>query len=155
VETFTLSQIDNIVVKKGTDEFLTVKRKFGFRVKSSFYQKSTLIFEADLLNFSLYQKVRVRHQDFPCGIKMHKENFWTYSLSCNSDTYSFKIRYFKRPAFVLFKNGLEVATIGSKKLITIGGRFYTMESTLESDEGNTLLLIMFLSQLAPFGAGNP
>ncbi|HUC80776.1 MAG TPA: hypothetical protein VMR70_07660 [Flavisolibacter sp.] len=155
METFTISQIDNIVVKKGTEVFLTVKRKFSFRVKSFFYQESKLIFEADMLTLSLYKKVRVRHQDFPFAIEMHKANLWTYSLFCNSDTYSFKVRYFKRPAFVLLKNGIEVATIGGKSLISFGGRFYTMESNLESKEENTLLLIMFLSQLNPFGAGNP
>jgi len=127
----------------------------GFRVKSFFYQESKLIFEADLLTFPLYKKVSIKHQDFPCAIEMHKENSWTYSLSCNSNSYSFKVRYFKRPAFVLLKNGVEVATIGGKSLISFGCRFYTMESALESKEENTLLLMLFLSQLNPFGAGNP
>ena len=155
MKTFTLSQIDNIVVKKGTEEFLTVKRKFGFRITSRFYQESNLIFETDLLTFPLYKKVRIKHQDLPCAIGMHKEGAWMYSLSCNSDSYCFKVRYFKRPAFVLLKNGVEVAIIGGKRLVNFGGRFFTMESSLESEEENTLLLILFLSQLNPFGAGNP
>ena len=155
METFTLNQIDNIVVKNGTEEFLTVKRRMGFRVKSSFFQQSKLIFETDLLTFPLYKKVRIKHQDLPCTIAMHKDNSWTYSLSCNSDSYSFKVRYFKRPAFVLLKNGVEVATIGGKRLVNFGGRFFTMESSLESKEENRLLLILFLSQLNPFGSGSP
>lgn len=154
METFTISQVDDIVVKKGTEEFLTVKRRFGFKVNSRFCQGATLIFEADLLTFPLYKKIRINYQALPNAIELHKVNAWTYALFCNPDSYSFKVRYFKRPAFILLKNGVEVATLGGKQLITAGGRFYTMESTLTSGNENLLLLILFLSQLNPFGAGN-
>lgn len=151
---FTIEQVDDIIVKKDGAAFLKVKRKFGWGITSKFFRQENLILESYLITPFLFQKVKINYQNLLNPIELHKDSRLYYALHCNDNIFSIKLRYFRKPPFVLYKNGSEVAHISGQKLVTFGGRAYKMETTLNDDEENALLVILFLSQLRGFGGGN-
>jgi hypothetical protein len=148
---FTIEQVDDIIVKKDGAEFLTVERKFGWGVTSKFYQKDKLILQSYLIIPFLFQRVTIKYQDLPQQVELHKESQLYYAIYYDDNVLSIDLKYFRKPPFILNKNGFEVANISGLRLVTFGGRAYKMETTIDNDEENTLLLILFLSQLRSFG----
>ncbi|NTS41088.1 hypothetical protein HRG84_09215 [Flavisolibacter sp. BT320] len=152
---FTIEQVDDIIVKKDSSPFLKVKRKFGWGITSKFFRQEKLILESYLITPFLFQKVKINYQDLPNPIELRKNSKLYYALHCNDEVFSLKLRYFRKPSFILYKKDSEVAHISGLRLVTFGGRAYKMETSINDDEENTLLLILFLSQLRGFGGGNP
>lgn len=147
---FKISQAANINVSLDGKEFLMVKRKFGFRVVSRFFRDGKLVFESSLLSIAWVNLVRIRYQDLPHVVVFEKTSGRLYSLFYNDVELSMAIKYFKRPAFRLYKDGIEVATIGNPKFITVDGRYYEMRTEEPDETVHLYLLILFLSQLPAF-----
>lgn len=148
--TLAIRQATDITVIKGGDQFLFVKRKLGMKVISQFYKNEELIFESSLHTFFLKQIVDIRFQNLSHVISLERTRGWYYSLLYDATTLSLKVRYFKRPAFRLFKNDIEVGSIGNPKLIAVESRYYHMNLDTEDETTELYFLILFRSQLRAF-----
>jgi len=122
----TIRQAKNIIVNKGEEEFLFVKRKMGIKVISEFYKDNQLIVKSSLYTLFLKQNVVIEFQDLNDFVLLERSKWW-YSLLYNNTNLSIKVRYFKRLAFMIFKNGEQIGTIGNPKLITFEGRYYELK----------------------------
>lgn len=143
----TIRQATNITVNKGDTQYLFVKRKHGFKVLSQFYKNKELVFESSLYTIFLKQKVEIKFQNLPHFISFEREKGWYYSLHYDDTILSIKVKYFKRPAFRLFQNDVQVGIIGNPKLVVFESRYYQMETTTNDEPTNLYFLILFLSQL--------
>ncbi len=146
----SITQVDNIVVKNGEREFAFIKRKFGLKIISEFYQNKDLIFESSLYTIFLKQIVDIRFQNLQHNVSIERTGGWLYSLTYEQTVLSFKIRYFKRPAFILYKDGKQIGTIGNPKLVSLESRFYIMKTDTDDEITNLYFLILFLAQLRTF-----
>jgi len=147
---FTIEQVDDIIIKKNGTDFMKVKRKFGLGVTSRFYRNDNLLLETWLFTAAFYMKVKVKTQLLPQTIEMRKEGGLFYKMYYGDNNLSLELKYFRKPPFIIYKNAFEVAQIGPQRLVTFGGRFFKMESDIQEDDENALLLMFFLMQLREF-----
>jgi hypothetical protein len=84
---------------------------------------------------------------------LNNENSCTYSLSCISYIYSFKVRYFRKLAFVLPKNSFEVAISGEKVWSTLEEGFLLWKRAGRVRKKILCCLFRFIAAF-PLRAGN-
>jgi hypothetical protein len=145
---YLIYQEDTIWVSRNGDVFLTVKRKEGWKTTSSVFLNEHLILKSTWSATIAFVSIKIREQHLPDTIELQKRK-GKFLLVVNQQELYIKLRYFKRPQFLLYKNGHQVGSVHYTKLITLGYGEYRMQTETNDQQLDLYFLLLFIMQLSP------
>lgn len=147
--TFFIQAPHDVTIIKDDEVFLIIKRKFAFGIKCSFFRDDQLIFESFIFPF-LLPFLKIRYQNLAKEVLLRRKKGLFYSAFHDDVEFSIKLKLFRNPDYLFFKNGIKHGYLTHVKNTFGRNSTYKLETDLDNIDENIVFIILLLAHIRLF-----